>query len=76
LVSKGGIRHLAAIRNGQTHAIWHGSYNSPFNVVAVQVFARWLYPDVFTDLDPQATLAQLYAEFQPVPLQGTYWISL
>ena len=76
LVSKGGIRHLAAIRNGQTHAIWHGFYNSPFNVVAVQVFARWLYPDVFADLDPQATLAQLYAEFQPVPLQGTYWISL
>lgn len=67
---------LAAIREGRAHGIWHSFYNSPFNVVAVQVFATWLYPEHFADLDPRQTLAEFYRDFQPVPLDGTYWISL
>ncbi|OEC35566.1 iron complex transport system substrate-binding protein [Pseudomonas cuatrocienegasensis] len=76
LLSRGGLQHLAAVREGRAHAIWHGFYNSPFNVVAVQVFAKWLHPEAFADLDPQQTLAAFYAEFQPVALDGQYWISL
>jgi len=45
-------------------------------VVAVQAFARWLHPERFAKLDPNATLATLYQRFQPVPLTGTYWASL
>lgn len=76
LVGRGGLQHLAAVREGRAHAIWHGFYNSPFNVVAVQVFAKWLYPEAFVDLDPQRTLEHFYGEFQPVVLNGQYWISL
>lgn len=71
-----GLPALAPVREGRVHAIWHSFYNSPFNVVAVQVFARWLYPEQFADLDPGQTLAEFYAEFQPQVLDGTYWIDL
>lgn len=76
LVSRGGLQHLSAIREGRAHAIWHGFYNSPFNVVAVQVFGKWLHPEAFADLDPQRTLERFYRDFQPVALDGQYWISL
>ena len=76
LLGQGGLRHLPAITGGNAHAIWHGFYNSPFNVVAVQVFARWLYPERFADLQPRATLERLYADFQPIALQGAYWVDL
>ena len=76
LVSRGGLQHLAPVRDGQVHAIWHGFYNSPFNVVAVQVFAKWLHPQAFADLDPRRTLETFYGQFQPVALDGQYWISL
>jgi iron complex transport system substrate-binding protein len=58
------------------HGIWHHFYTSPFNVVAVQAMAKWLHPALFADLDPRATLQMLYQRFQPVPLDGVYWVSL
>lgn len=75
-VGRGGLQHLQTVRDNQVHAIWHGFYNSPFNVVAVQVFAKWLYPQAFADLDPRQTLEHFYRQFQPVALHGHYWISL
>lgn len=72
-----GIAQLQAVQQpGRAHAIWHHYYNSPFNVVAVQVFAKWLHPELFADLDPRATLQTMFARFQPVPLTGVYWTSL
>ncbi|RFA29003.1 iron ABC transporter substrate-binding protein [Alkalilimnicola ehrlichii] len=71
-----GIAQLESVRAERAHAIWHTFYDSPFNVVAVQVFAQWLYPGLFPDLDPRATHEEIFARFQPVPLDGTYWISL
>jgi iron complex transport system substrate-binding protein len=71
-----GIEHLPTFKQGRAHAIWHHFYTSPFNVVAVQVFAKWLHPELFADLDPQATLRTLYQRFQPIPLDGQYWTSL
>ncbi len=71
-----GIAELTAVRSGRAYAIWHHFYNSPFNVAAVQAMAKWLHPQRFADLDPEATLRTAYARFQPMPLNGTYWIGL
>lgn len=72
-----GIAQLQAVQQpGRAHAIWHHYYNSPFNVVAVQVFAKWLHPELFADLDPRATLQTMFTQFQPIPLTGVYWTSL
>lgn len=71
-----GIAELEAVRDGRAYAIWHHFYNSPFNVAAVQAMAKWLHPQRFADLDPEATLRSAYARFQPMPLAGTYWIGL
>ena len=71
-----GIGDLAAVREKRAYAVWHHFYNSPFNVAAVQAFAKWFHPAAFADLDPEATMRTLYARFQPFPLDGTYWISL
>lgn len=70
-----GIADLAAVRDGRAHAIWHHFYNTPFHVAAIQELATWFHPELFADLDPEATLATLYERYQPVPLDGTYWVS-
>lgn len=72
-----GFSALPTLREPtQVHAIWHHFYTSPFNVVAVQVMAKWLHPKLFADLEPRQTLANMYKRFQPVPLSGQYWTSL
>lgn len=65
---------LQAVKKGRAYAIWHHFYNSPFNVVAVQVMAKWLHPELFADVDPRHTLQEMYRRFQPLALDGTYWI--
>lgn len=66
---------LSAVQEGRAHALWHHFYNSPFNVVAVQVIAQWLHPALFADLDPRRTFVEMTQRFQPVPLEGEYWVS-
>ena len=75
-VQRRGIGQLKAVQEGRAYAVWHHFYNSPFNVVAVQAFAKWLHPQLFADLDPRATLQTMYTRFQPIPLDGTYWTGL
>lgn len=75
-VQRRGIAQLQAVKEGRAYAVWHHFYNSPFNVVAVQVFAKWLHPELFADLDPRATLQTMYQRFQPIPLEGVYWTAL
>ncbi|MDR9613942.1 ABC transporter substrate-binding protein [Providencia rettgeri] len=70
-----GINSLSAIKDKQDYAIWHNYYNSPYNVIATQVFAKWFYPEQFADLDPQKTLEQLHSEFLAVEPSGVYWVS-
>ena len=71
-----GVDQLQAAQPGRAHALWHHFYNSPFNVAALQVLAKWMHPDRFADLDPRATLETMYRRFMPIPLSGEYWVSL
>jgi len=65
-----------AVRSGRFHGIWHQFYNSPYQFVALQQIARWLHPELFADLDPDATLRELHERFLPVPFQTGYWVEL
>jgi iron complex transport system substrate-binding protein len=76
VLKRQGFVDMPAVVDGRAHALWHHFYNSPLNVYALQVIARWLHPERFADLDPDQTLARLLAGFGPVDLSGTYAISV
>ncbi|MDF1790430.1 MAG: ABC transporter substrate-binding protein [Thalassobaculaceae bacterium] len=67
-----GVAGLRAVRDGRVFGIWHHFYNSPLNAYALQRFAKWFHPELFADLDPEATLAAMLARFRPVDLSGAY----
>ncbi|MGD9425651.1 ABC transporter substrate-binding protein [Pantoea sp. NSTU24] len=73
LLARKGISTLKAVEAGRSFGIWHNYYNSPYNVLAVQLFAKAFYPQKFADLDPQQTQKQLYKQFLAVEPTGTYW---
>ncbi|MDR6609419.1 ABC transporter substrate-binding protein [Pseudomonas synxantha] len=58
------------------HAIWHQFYNSPYQFVAIQQLAKWFHPQLFADLDPDASFRQLHERFLPVPYEPGYFVSL
>jgi iron complex transport system substrate-binding protein len=65
-----------AVANGDVHAIWHQFYTSPYQFVAIQEMAKWFHPDLFADLDPDATFKAFHEKFLPVPYRPGYWVSL
>lgn len=70
------LTQLNAVKQGRAYGVWHHFYNSPLHIAALEAFAKWFYPERFAALEPQQTLAQLYRQFQPVTLDGTYWTAL
>lgn len=76
LTGRTAMTGIAAVETGQVHAIWHQFYNSPYYFVAVQQLAKWLHPELFADLDPEATMKELHDRFLPVDYEPGYWISL
>ncbi|WP_024910947.1 ABC transporter substrate-binding protein [Chania multitudinisentens] len=65
-----------ARRNGEFSAIWHQFYNSPYDVIAIQQLAKWIHPELFSDLEPDDTFRRLHRDFLPVPYQSGYMVSL
>jgi threonine 3-dehydrogenase len=61
---------VKAVETGQVHAIWRQFYNSPCQFVAIQQIAKWLHPELFADLDPEATFPELHERFLPVVMRA------
>jgi iron complex transport system substrate-binding protein len=76
LMERAAYRTLPVARTGRVHAIWHQFYDSPYQFVAIQVLAKWLHPELFADLDPDATFREFHERFLPVAYHPGYWVSL
>lgn len=76
LADREGWPELTAVRNGRFHGVYHQFYNSPYHFVAMQAFAKWLHPELFADLDPEATMTELHDRFLPIDHSGIFWATL
>jgi iron complex transport system substrate-binding protein len=76
LTKRPAFTGVKAVADGNVHAIWHQFYNNPYQFVAIQEMAKWLHPDLFTDLDPEATFKELHARFLPLDYKQGYFVSL
>jgi iron complex transport system substrate-binding protein len=76
LTDQPGWSGLKAVQSGKFYGVWHQFYNSPFHFAILQQFAKWMYPDLFADVDPAANLRAYHERFLPIGYSGTFWVSL
>lgn len=76
LAQRPTFAHGKAVAEQRVYAIWHQFYNSPYQFVALQRIARWLHPDLLSDLDADETLRELHERFLPIPYRPGYWVEL
>lgn len=76
LVDAPAFTGSTAVAEGNVHAIWHQFYTSPYQFVAIQEMAKWFHPELFADLDPDATFKEFYDRFLPIDYQPGAWLSL
>lgn len=74
ILGKGLRGGLTAVQQGRAHAASHQLSISVLNILVFECFAKWLHPDLFADVDPAKTLAEINDRFLAVPLEGTFWI--
>lgn len=73
LSERKGWQELKAVKNHKFYSIYHQYYNSPYHFIAVQVFAKWIHPELFKDLDPVANYKEFYKKFLPIDYTGYFW---
>jgi iron complex transport system substrate-binding protein len=73
---RGGWNDLSAVQNGRVHSIFHGFSFRIYNFAGIQAFAKWLYPDLFADIDPSADFEEFHNRFMPVDYSGVWTLDL
>ncbi|WP_205648591.1 ABC transporter substrate-binding protein [Acuticoccus kandeliae] len=76
LMKRPAFTGVKAAETNNVHGVWHQFYNSPYQFIVIQQMAKWLHPDLFADLDPEATFKELHARFLPVDYDEGYFVSL
>ncbi|WP_299015259.1 ABC transporter substrate-binding protein [uncultured Photobacterium sp.] len=70
-----GRKWLKAVKGYQTknvYSIYMPFYNSPYNLVAMEYFAKWIHPDLFSSLDPEKTFEEMNQKFGNRKLSGQF----
>ncbi|MEM9313391.1 MAG: ABC transporter substrate-binding protein [Pseudomonadota bacterium] len=74
--SRPGMEEVMAVKQGQ---VFHMNYylaGGCSKMVGALSMAKWLHPERFTDIDPDAVMRIWIEEFQGVAYPGRYWTSL
>ncbi|EPF74512.1 ABC transporter substrate-binding protein [Acinetobacter rudis] len=76
LLQRPAYKYLTAVKQKRVHALWHPFYDSPYQFIAMQQIAKWLYPEAFRNVNPELHFQQLHQQFLPIPYQAGYWFNL
>lgn len=63
--------HTDAVKNKKVYLLHNELLSTPRNIIAVAYMAKWFYPDLFPDLDPQA----LHQEYLDRFIEADYNLS-
>jgi len=63
LLNRKWMKPTPAYQHEAVYSIYMPFYNSPYNLVAMEYFAKWIYPEQFKDLDPEATFEEMNKRF-------------
>ena len=72
LMNRRWMEATKAYQNKRVYSIYMPFYNSPYNLVALEYFAKWIYPEQFKDLDPAKTFEEMNLRFGDRKVEGIF----
>ena len=75
-LTRPGWNELDAVKHHAVFSIFHGFSFRIYNFAAIQQFAKWFYPDVFQDIDPEKNLQEFHQRFSAVDYSGVWMLRL
>lgn len=74
--TRNGWENLPAVKNNRVYGIYHVASRSLSDLASAQFMAKALYPEAFTDIDPEKTYMDFHEKYLPVKPSGTFFIQL
>lgn len=71
-----GWSGLNAVKNNRMAAVYHDLSRHIFDFAGAQMLAKTMYPELFSDVDPEAGLQEFFDKYMPVKLEGTWMVSM
>ena len=72
LMDRKWLKATKAYQTENIYSIYMPFYNSPYNIVAIEYFAKWIHPELFKDLDPEQTFEEMNLRFSDRKLSGLF----
>ena len=72
IVSRPGWDEIGAVKNGRVYLISADIWVGPRGFVGICYMAKWFYPDLFGDLDPEAMHREYLRRFLGVEAKGIF----
>ena len=63
-MNRTGLEHVTAVENGTVYIITNHVIGGTRNFIGIGYLAKWLYPELFSDLDPKAVHQEYLTKFQ------------
>lgn len=67
LLQRTGISQIPTVAAKRVFGIYHHFYNHPYNIVGMEYLAKDIYPQAFSDLQPDATYHSIIQHFTRLP---------
>ena len=72
IISRPSWNLIKAVKKGRVHVLDSGIWTGPRAVIGVAYMTKYIYPDLFFDLDPELIHKEYLESFQGVPWKGVY----
>jgi iron complex transport system substrate-binding protein len=72
VVDRTGFSEIAAVQNNHVYLYDYSLIQGIRYPIGQVFFAKCMYPELFADVDPTATLAELYQDFFGIESEGVY----
>lgn len=72
LMGRDWLQAVSAYQTKNVYSIYMPFYNSPYNLVAMEYFAKWIHPNVFKNLDPEKTFEEMNKQFGHRTVSGDF----
>jgi iron complex transport system substrate-binding protein len=71
-----GWNNLDAVKNNEVYGLFHGMSFHLTNFVGLEALAKWFYPELFSEFNPEIDLKEFHEKYMPYDYSGTWFTSL
>lgn len=72
MIRRPGWNKITAVQQGKVYMLSSEIYTGPRAIVGMAYFAKWIYPELFRDVDPEAIHKEMLEKFHGIELKGAY----